>query len=113
MRERKRQQPETQLSPVHPDTVSRDLREWARVLDVSRLSADTARSAEWYLRKYRRMPWFSRREMSYRLVSAITAQVTPPPPLSINPLDIMATVLSARRAHGQPGSEIKPGEPSA
>jgi hypothetical protein len=97
---------ERQTAPqpaLDPDAVSRDLRAWAQVLDVSRITDDTARSVEWYLRKYRRLPWFSRREISYRLVSIIAAQVTPPPPLSINPLDIMATVLSARRAQDPPG----------
>jgi hypothetical protein len=61
------------------------------------------RSLEWYLQKYRRLPWFSRREICYRLVSIITAQVTLPPPLSINPLDMMATVPSVRRAQHPPG----------
>jgi hypothetical protein len=98
MRRWKRERQAAPLPPLDPDAVSRDLRAWAQLLDVSRLTDDTARSLEWYLRKYRRMPRFSRRETSYRLVSIITAQVTPPPPLSINPLDIMATVLSVRRA---------------
>jgi hypothetical protein len=99
----KREQQAAPLPPLDQDAVSPDLRAWAKVLDVSRLTDDTARSLEWYLRKYRRMPRFSRREISYRLVSAIAAQVTPPPPLSINPLDIMATVLAVRRAQDPPG----------
>jgi hypothetical protein len=103
MRRWKRERHAAQLPPLDPDAVSRDLRAWAQVVDVSRLTDDTARSLEWYLRKYRRLPWSSRREMCYRLVSIITAQVTPPPPLSVNPLDIMATVLSVRRAQDPPG----------
>jgi len=108
MRRWKRERQTAPLPPLDPDSVSRDLRAWAEVLDVSRIADDTARSVEWYLRKYRRLPRFSRREAAYRLVSIIAAQVTPPPPLSINPLDIMATVLSVRRAQESPG-ETKTG----
>ena len=103
MRRRKRERETAPLPPLDPEAVSPDLRAWAQVLDVSRITDDTARSVEWYLRKYRRLPRFSRREASCRLVSIIAAQVTPPPPLSINPLDIMATVLSVRRAQEPPG----------
>ena len=108
MRRWKRERQAAPLPPLDPDAVPRDLRAWAEVLDVSRIADDTARSVEWYLRKYRRLPRFSRREAAYRLVSIIAAQVTPPPPLSINPLDIMATVLSVRRAQESPG-ETKTG----
>jgi flavodoxin len=80
--------------PDHP------LVAWAAAVDVSRLSDRTARAIESYLQTYRRMSADARGELAFRLVSAVTAQVSPPPPLSIAPLDIFAAVLAARRAGG-------------
>jgi hypothetical protein len=98
MRGSKRKPSEATPLPLEPSAASPELRAWAEKLDVSRLTDETVRSIEWYLRKYRWMPWFSRGEIGFRLVSIITDQVTPPPPPGISPLDIMATVLSAWRA---------------
>jgi hypothetical protein len=80
-----------------PDPVSPDLRDWAQDVDASRLSDETAKDAEEYLRQYRHMNAFARHEVALRLVSAIESQVSPPPPLSLAPLDILATVTAARR----------------
>jgi hypothetical protein len=74
-----------------------ELLAWAQVVDTSRLSDKTARQAELYLRDYRKMDLLAQREFAFRLRSAIEAQVSPPPPATVTPLDIMATVLSARR----------------
>ncbi len=78
----------------------RPLVTWAEAVDVSRLSDRTARAIENYLQTYRRMSPPARGELAFRLVSAVTAQVSPPPPLAIAPLDIFAAVLAARRAGG-------------
>jgi hypothetical protein len=80
-----------------PDPVSPELLAWAQVVDASQLSERTAQEAERYLRDYRRMHWTARREFGFRLRSAVAAQVSPPPPETIAPLDVLATVLSARR----------------
>jgi hypothetical protein len=73
------------------------LREWSQALDVSRVTDRTAREAEYYLANYRRMVAASRHEAAFRLMAKLAVQVTPPPPLSIAPLDAVATVLRAFR----------------
>ena len=78
------------------DQVSPELQAWASVVDISRLSDRTAHRAEHYLRTYRRTNWFARREEAARLISVIASEVEPPPPLSLNPLDVFATVLAMR-----------------
>jgi hypothetical protein len=80
-----------------PDTVRPDLLAWAQVVDVSRLSDKTVRWAEDYLRRYRRMPLVARQEEAFRLWRVIGAQVSPPPPVGVHPLDVIATVLAVRR----------------
>ncbi len=79
------------------DPVSPDLLAWAQVVDASRLSAETAEQAEDYLREFGRLSRIARTEFGFRLVSAIESQVRPPPPASVAPLDIIATVVAARR----------------
>jgi hypothetical protein len=74
-----------------------DLLTWAQVVDASRLSDRTAKEAEDYLREYRRMSALARDEIAFRLVSVVAIQVSPPPPADVHPLDILATVLAARR----------------
>jgi len=80
-----------------PDTVRPDLLAWAQVVDVSRLSDKTVRWAEDYLRRYRRMILGDSQEEGFRLMSVIEAQVSPPPPVGVHPLDVIATVLAVRR----------------
>jgi hypothetical protein len=77
---------------VHPDLLA-----WAQVVDTSGLSDQTARRVERYLRDYRKMDFMTRRELTFGLWAAIAAQVSPPPPQTVAPLDVMATVLSVRR----------------
>ena len=83
-----------------PEDMSLPLREWSQALDVSRVTDHTARAAEYYLRKYRRMMPASRQEAEFRLMAMLADQATPPPPLSIQPLDAAATVLRALRDGG-------------
>jgi hypothetical protein len=73
-----------------------DLQAWARAVDISRVSDRTARQADKYLRTYRHTNWFARREGAARLIAVISSEVSPPPPLSVNPLDVFATVLTMR-----------------
>jgi hypothetical protein len=77
--------------------VSPELLAWANALDATSLSEETAKEAELFLRDYRRMPLYVRREIAFRLRSAIGAQISPPPPPTVGSMDIIATVLSARR----------------
>ena len=77
---------------------SADLEAWADVVDVSRVTDRTAAMANEYLRSYSRMNWVSRGEIGYRVVDMITPEVQPPPPLTLMPLDIAATVLTKRCA---------------
>jgi hypothetical protein len=74
-----------------------DLVAWAGTVDTSRLSDKTVREAEEFLARWPSLNTFSRREFSFRLVAQIERQVSPPPPLSLQPMDIITTVLSARR----------------
>jgi hypothetical protein len=53
-----------------------------------------------YLRNYRHMMPTGRQEAGFRLMALFAAEVSPPPPLSIKPLDAAATVLRARRDGG-------------
>jgi len=80
-----------------PDAVPPNLLAWAQVVDVSRLSDQIAKDAEEYLRDYRHMNAFARHELALRMVSVVAAQVSPPPPPDLAPLDILATVLALRR----------------
>jgi hypothetical protein len=80
-----------------PDPVRAELLAWAQAVDVSGLSDKNAKQAESYLRDYRRMNVSARREWGFRVRDAIATQVRPPPPVTIPPLDVMATVVAARR----------------
>ena len=80
-----------------PDPVNPDLLAWAQVVDTSGLSEKTAKQAERFLSDYRKMAFMSRRKIAFDLWAAIAAQVRPPPPPSVGPMDAMATVLSVRR----------------
>jgi hypothetical protein len=80
-----------------PELVWPSLQTWANALDVTTLSDKTAQDAERFLRDYRRMTLPVRWELALRLRSAIEAQVNPPPPATVTSMDVIATVLSARR----------------
>jgi hypothetical protein len=43
------------------------------------------------------MALVARQEEAFRLLAVIQAQVSPPPPITIHPLDVIATVLAVRR----------------
>jgi hypothetical protein len=66
-------------------------------VDVSRLSDQTVRDAEDYLKMYRHMNLDLSQQMGWRVIAAVKAQVTPSPPPFAQPLDVIATVLALRR----------------
>jgi hypothetical protein len=63
---------------------------------VSQVTEHTAKAAEEYLRDYVRMTPLAGREYGLRLVSLLETQISPPP-LSLRPSEIVATVLAVRR----------------
>ena len=79
------------------DAVPPDLAAWAQVADLSRLSDRTIRAVERYLRGYRHMTLAASKEEGFRLLAAVEAQVSPPAPADAQPLDVLTTVLAARR----------------
>jgi hypothetical protein len=89
--------PPSGQAPDTPEPVSPTLVAWAEAVDVSRLSDQTVKQAERFLRDYRHLNYLARREYGLRLRALIERQVSPPPPASIAVLDIAATVLSVRR----------------
>ena len=72
---------------------------WANAMDATLLSDKTAKDAESFLRDYRHMNLFARREGALRLRARIDVEVSPPPPPSLSNMDVIATVVSARRKH--------------
>jgi hypothetical protein len=84
-------------TPPAPQGPSPDLLAWAQLVDVSRVTEHTAKAAEDYLRDYVRMTPLAGREYGLRLVSLLETQVSPPPPLSARPSEVVATVLAVRR----------------
>ena len=80
-----------------PEAVPPDLLAWAQAVDVSRLSDRTVRQVERYLRGYRQMRLADSQEEGFRLRAAVEAQVSPPPPVDAQSLDVLATVLAVRR----------------
>ena len=89
--------PPSGQAPDTPDPVSPTLVAWAEAVDVSRLSDQTVKQAERFLRDYRHLNYLARREYGLRLRTAVESQVSPPPPATIAVLDIAATVVSVRR----------------
>jgi hypothetical protein len=85
-------------SAASASRVSPSLLAWAEALDATRLSDDTVVSSERFLRDYRRMGNLRvRREIALGLRSAITAEVSPRPPVSASSMDVIATAISVRR----------------
>ena len=80
-----------------PEAVPPSLLAWAQAVDVSRLSDRTVRQVERYLRGYRHMTLADSQEEGFRLRAAVEAQVSPPPPVDAQSLDVLATVLAVRR----------------
>jgi hypothetical protein len=90
--------PRVQPGPAHAQPAAPEtLADWAGEVDVSRLSDRTFQDAEDYIKGYRHMNLDLSQQMGRRLIAAVEAQVTPSPPAFAQPLDVLATVLAARR----------------
>jgi hypothetical protein len=76
----------------HPDLVA-----WAQAVNAAQLTEQTAKEAQDYLSQYRHLGWAARREVGLRLAAVVASQVSPPPPATIAPLDILATAVAAWR----------------
>jgi hypothetical protein len=72
------------------------LEAWADAVDVSGVTDQAAADIDEFLRSYRRMPPYARREVGFRLVAVVSSQVVPPPSAFIFPLDVLATVRAKR-----------------
>lgn len=82
---------------AQPAAVPADLVAWAQEVDVSRLSDQTVRDAEDYLKMYRHMNLDLSQQMGWRVIAAVETQVTPSPPADARMVDVLATVLALRR----------------
>ena len=94
---RRKAQQDTHNAQPAPVPAQPALVAWAQKVDVSRLSDQTVRDAEDYLKMYRHMNLDLSQQMGWRVIAAVKAQVTPSPPPLAQPLDVIATVLALRR----------------
>ena len=74
---------------------------WARTLQVSRLSDQTAEAAGSYLRRFGELSPAARDSLGAQLANAVAAQVSPPPPAGTPPTAYLAAVLAVRRERDQ------------
>ncbi|MBV9794135.1 MAG: hypothetical protein JO016_09360 [Actinobacteria bacterium] len=77
--------------------VSAALMSWAEEMDPTRLTADTALEIEKFLREYRKYTLYARREIAFRLRSAVQKEVRLPAPPSVQSMDVIATAVQLRR----------------
>jgi uncharacterized RDD family membrane protein YckC len=76
---------------------------WAEVLQVARLSDQTAEAAGSYLRRFAELSPQARDALGIELANAVAAQVSPLPPAGTPPAAYLAAVLAVRRAREQAG----------
>jgi uncharacterized RDD family membrane protein YckC len=76
---------------------------WAEVLQVARLSDQTADAAGSYLRRFAELSPQARDALGVQLANAVAAQVSPPPPVGTPPAAYLSAVLAVRRAREQAG----------
>ena len=74
-----------------------ELRAWAASTDLSRLTDDLALSARQLLARSSAMTPAAREDLGGRLVAAVLAVVTPPPPLGTPGWAVLSAVLAERR----------------
>ncbi len=72
---------------------------WAQLLQVSRLSDQTAEAAGSYLRRFTELSPQARDSLGVQLANAVAAQVSPPPPAGTPPAAYLSAVLAVRREH--------------
>lgn len=97
LRRKAENEPQAPAPGVSQDALPADVLAWAQVVDVSRLPDATVREAEYYLKNYRWIPMGDRQELGWRVMAVVQSHVIPPPPLDAQPLDVLATVIAARR----------------
>jgi hypothetical protein len=87
----------TQRASSSQQVVTPTLLAWAEEMDPTRLSADTALEIEKFLREYRGYTLYARREIAFRLRSAVQNEVRLPAPPSLQSMDVIATAVQLRR----------------
>jgi uncharacterized RDD family membrane protein YckC len=70
---------------------------WAELLQVSRLSDQTAEAAGSYLRRFSELSPQARDSLGVQLANAVAEQVSPPPPAGTPPAAYLSAVLAIRR----------------
>jgi len=85
------------LPPVFA-AVPPPLAAWAEVLQVARLSDQTAEAAGSYLRRFAELSPQARDALGIQLANAVAAEVSPLPPAGTPPAAYLSAVLAVRRA---------------
>jgi len=93
--------PPRQTMPYAFAVVPPPLAGWAEVLQVSRLSDQTADAAGSYLRRFGELSPQARDALGIQLANAVAAQVSPPPPAGTPPTAYLSAVLAVRRYREQ------------
>lgn len=95
--------PARQALPPAFAAVPTPLAGWAEVLQVARLSDQTAEAAGSYLRRFAELSPQARDALGIELANAVAAQVSPLPPAGTPPTAYLAAVLAVRRAREHAG----------
>ncbi len=93
--------PARRALPVEFAVVPPPLAAWAQLLQVSRLSDQTAEAAGGYLRRFTELSPQARDSLGVQLANAVAAQVSPPPPAGTPPAAYLSAVLAVRREREQ------------
>ena len=93
--------PARRALPVEFAAVPPPLADWAQLLQVSRLSDQTAEAAGGYLRRFTELSPQARDSLGVQLANAVAAQVSPPPPAGTPPAAYLTAVLAVRREREQ------------
>jgi uncharacterized RDD family membrane protein YckC len=94
------------LPPVNPVLVH-----WGAGLEMSGLTEQTAETARRYLARLPELTPAARAELGQRIASAVSAQVSPPPPPGTPVTDYLSAVLTERR--NRENARLAPGPPRA
>ena len=100
------------LPPVFA-VVPPPLADWAQVVQVARLSDQTAEAASSYLRRFAELSPQARDALGIQLANAVAAEVSPLPPPGTPPAAYLSAVLAVRRAREQVGLAPAQGAPTS
>jgi uncharacterized RDD family membrane protein YckC len=92
------------LPPVSPELVL-----WGAGLEMSGLTEQTAETARRYLARLPELTPAAQAELGQRIASAVSAQVSPPPPAGTPVTDYLSAVLVERR--NRENARLVPGPP--